>query len=105
MCETVTLENMFEEMIRKFKEKFKVELKFTGFENREDDLFEREYTVHGLLESDVLSVEVGGWFTIYEDGNGSCLLSIKIEGEVFPNKCLRAWYENGEWSDFEMEEI
>lgn len=106
-----------QEAVEKFEEQYDVELRDTGnelTENQKDrdegteevTRIEREYFVDGLVESPVLSLEVGGWFTISTTGNEvvRCNLAIKIDDKPIPdeNHTLRGWFENGKWKNLKL---
>jgi len=83
------------EAIKAFERKFGVRCEWTGYEEMEpEEFYEAEYWVHDLIKSEVVFIEVGGWFRIDADGTGSCLLGVKFEGqEVNPEKALQSWYD------------
>ena len=102
------LREKLEKALEKFEKKFNVKLDWTGYTIEDEDRLSEEYWVIGLIESktDAINVEVGGWFELTEDGNGSCNLTILINGKnALENKALVAYYENGEWSDLELEDL
>lgn len=73
----------------------------TGYETDpadNDNMYECEYWVNGLIDSKYLNVELGGWFTVDlrdDEPNIYFLLALKIEGELI-GECegLQGWYDN-----------
>ena len=69
-----------------------------------DNMYEMEYWVDGLIESDYLDISLGGWFTVdLRDDKPAIafLLALKIEDELI-GECegLQGWYDNDthEWT-------
>ena len=73
----------------------------TGYETDPTDndrMYKKEYWVIGMIDSEYLDVELGGWFTVDlrdEEPNIYFLLALKIEGELIGDcQGLQGWYDN-----------
>ncbi len=73
----------------------------TGYEtdpSDNDNMYEKEYWVNGLIDSKYLDVSLGGWFTVDlrdDKPSISFLLVLKIEDKLI-GECegLQGWYDS-----------
>ena len=94
------LRELMDKATKAFEEQFEVELEPTGYENEDEDRYEKEFWVRGLIESKVINIKVGGWFEVHEDGTAYCNLGILIDDkDICPGHGLIGYYDpdEGKW--------
>ena len=89
---------LLDSALEKFKEQYNVELDFTSYVDEDEYSYQEEYLIDGLIKSDVINFEVGGWFRVNrENGEISCILSVKIDGDPLENgKYIQGDYDHND---------